>query len=150
MRHKNYKKNIGCPVELALELIGGKWKGVILYHLLDGTRRFNELRRMMPAVTQRMLTLQLRELEEHGVIARTVYPEVPPRVEYALTDFGRTLQPVLAGLRDWGLAYMHQAATEPQRGVLQAHDLSRGLPPGASEQAADLNAVLRRWPLGAK
>lgn len=150
MRHKNYQKNIGCPVELALELIGGKWKGVILHHLLDGTRRFNELRRMMPAVTQRMLTLQLRELEEHGVIARTVYPEVPPRVEYALTDFGRTLQPVLAGLRDWGLAYLHQAAMEPKCGVLQTQDLNRGWPPSDSGPTAKLTAVVSRWPLGAK
>lgn len=150
MRHENYAKNPGCPVEVALELIGGKWKGVILYHLLDGTRRFNELRRLMPAVTQRMLTLQLRELEEHGVVARTVYPEVPPRVEYALTDFGRTLQPVMAGLRDWGLAYLQGAAVAPRSGVQAEQEGDRGAPPRYSEQSTDLSAVLSRWPHGAR
>lgn len=93
----------GCPVESTLSFLDGKWKGVILYHLLqDGTLRFNELRRRIPAVTQRMLTKQLRELEEAGLLSRTVFPVVPPRVDYALTPIGRSLEPVIAALRLWG------------------------------------------------
>lgn len=95
----------GCAVEVALDVIGGKWKGVILYHLIGQTRRFSELRAHMPEITQRMLTLQLRELEQDGVVLRTVYQVVPPRVEYSLTEFGRTLEPIVLLMRDWGLAY---------------------------------------------
>lgn len=96
----------GCPVEASLDVIGGKWKCVILFHLLTGTRRFNELRRLMPAITQRMLTRQLRELEADQVIQREVYPEVPPKVEYSLTEFGETLEPVLLMLQQWGFEYL--------------------------------------------
>ncbi len=106
MRHKQYDCNFGCPVEACVEVIGGKWKGVILFLLLGGTRRFNELLRLIPGVTQRMLTWQLRELEEDRVVARKIYPEVPPRVEYALTEFGRTLEPVLRMLQGWGSQYL--------------------------------------------
>ena len=82
----------GCPVESTLSFLDGKWKGVILYHLMmDGTLRFNALRRKLPSVTQRMLTKQLRELEEAGILSRTVFPVVPPRVDYALTSAGRSL-----------------------------------------------------------
>lgn len=102
MRHKRYDCNFGCPVEACVEVIGGKWKGVILFHLLGGTKRFNELLRLMPGVTQRMLTRQLRELEADMIVARKVYPEVPPKVEYSLTKFGRTLEPVLKTLQGWG------------------------------------------------
>ncbi|MEJ9148907.1 winged helix-turn-helix transcriptional regulator, partial [Bacillus thuringiensis] len=84
-----------CPVEAMVEVIGGKWKGVILYHLLDGTKRFNELKRLKPNITQRMLTLQLRELEADGIIHREVYREVPPKVEYSLTELGESLRPVI-------------------------------------------------------
>ena len=92
----------GCPVEATLTYLDGKWKGVILFHLMDRTLRFNELRRNLPAITQRMLTKQLRELEESGLISRTVYPVVPPRVEYALTPLGSTLKPVIRALAAWG------------------------------------------------
>lgn len=93
----------GCPVESTLSLLDGKWKGVILYHLLtDGTLRFNELRRRLSAVTQRMLTKQLRELEEAGIVSRTVFPVVPPRVDYALTPLGLSLEPVILALDNWG------------------------------------------------
>ncbi|MBN9391203.1 MAG: helix-turn-helix transcriptional regulator [Chloroflexi bacterium] len=94
-----------CMVELTLDVIGGKWKGVLLFHLLGGRKRFNELRRLLPDVTQRMLTLQLRELEEDGLINRTVYAQVPPKVEYSLTKFGETLQPLLLLMKDWGQEY---------------------------------------------
>lgn len=97
----------GCPVESALSLLDGKWKGVILYHLInEGVLRFNELRRHIPSVTQRMLTKQLRELEEAGLISRTVFPVVPPRVDYALTPLGDTMKPVISALKSWGDAHV--------------------------------------------
>lgn len=105
MTHKRYDCSAGCPVEATLEVIGGKWKGVVLFHLLEGTHRFSELRRKLPSVTQRMLTKQLRELEEAGLVLRTVYAEVPPRVEYCLTELGETLRPVVAALKTWGDAH---------------------------------------------
>jgi len=91
-----------CSVERTLSLIDGKWKIVILYKLLRGTLRFNELRRLIPAVTQRMLTLQLRELEADGLIVRVVYAQVPPRVDYSLSARGQSLEPVLLALKQWG------------------------------------------------
>lgn len=95
----------GCPVETTLDIIGGKWKGILLYHLIDGKKRFNEFRKLYPKITQRMLTLQLRELERDGVIHREVYKQVPPKVEYSLTEFGRTLEPVILHMKDWGEKY---------------------------------------------
>lgn len=106
MKHRNYDCSPGCPVEATLELIGGKWKGLVLYHLLKGTLRFSELRRKLPSVTQRMLTRQLRELEAAGLLVRTVYAEVPPRVEYTLTERGESLRPVILALREWGEAWL--------------------------------------------
>jgi DNA-binding HxlR family transcriptional regulator len=95
----------GCAVEAALGVIGGRWKGVVLYWLLKEKKRFGELRRQLPNCSARVLTLQLRELERDGLVKRTVYAEVPPRVDYELTAFGRSLEPVLLGLRDWGQRY---------------------------------------------
>ncbi|HET7552804.1 MAG TPA: helix-turn-helix domain-containing protein [Gemmatimonadaceae bacterium] len=119
MRFEPYKRTPGCSVEACLEVIGGKWKGVILHHLLGGTRRFGELRRLLPAVTQRMLTTQLRELEADGVITRTVYAEVPPRVEYSLTQLGYILEPIIELMRGWGDTYLerHPALLESDRGA---------------------------------
>lgn len=91
----------GCPVESTLSFLDGKWKGVILYHLLGGTLRFNEIRRRLPKITQRMLTNQLRELEADGLLVRTVFPEVPPRVEYSLSPRGRSLEPIILALKAW-------------------------------------------------
>jgi DNA-binding HxlR family transcriptional regulator len=114
MRHKRYDCDFGCPLEACLEVIGGKWKGVILFHLLGGTKRFNELRRLMPDVTQRMLTRQLRELEADRIVARRVYAEVPPKVEYSLTPYGRTLEPSLRMLQRWGAEHV-EAITRIRR-----------------------------------
>ncbi len=101
--HDSFDCTVGCTVEATLNLIGGKWKGVILYRLLtEQVLRFNELRRLLPDVTQRMLTNQLRKLESDGLIARKVYPEVPPKVEYSLTDYGKTLAPIIQALKAWG------------------------------------------------
>jgi DNA-binding HxlR family transcriptional regulator len=94
-----------CPVDFALGLFGGKWKGTILYLLLDGTKRFNELKKMLLDVTQRMLTRQLRELESSGLVHRHVYAQVPPKVEYSLTEMGESLRPLLMHLAVWGKEY---------------------------------------------
>ncbi|WP_150274307.1 winged helix-turn-helix transcriptional regulator [Paenibacillus tepidiphilus] len=96
---------VACPVEFTLGVIGGKWKGVLLYHLMDGCKRFNEFRRICPGITQRMLTLQLRELEEDGIVHREVYQQIPPKVEYSLTPFGQTLIPIIQQMKVWGLEY---------------------------------------------
>ncbi len=108
MGKRNYDCHFGCPVEATLDVIGGKWKGVVLFHLLGRKRRYNELRRLLPDVTQRMLTLQLRDLERDGVVLRSVYPEVPPRVEYELTEFGESLGPILLQMREWGAEYKNR------------------------------------------
>lgn len=108
MRNREYNCRYGCSVEATLDVIGGRWKGVILFHLLDGTKRFNQLQRLLQGCTQRMLTLQLRELERDGVVQRKVYAEVPPKVEYSLTDFGCSLEPILLLMREWGDRYIDQ------------------------------------------
>lgn len=109
----NSKKEIcpdtfACPVAVTVDVIGGKWKGLILYHLVPGPRRFNELRRLMPEITQRMLTLQLRELEHDGIVHREIYQQIPPKVEYSFTDFGETLKPIIFLMRDWGEVYENE------------------------------------------
>ncbi|WP_300380916.1 helix-turn-helix domain-containing protein [Henriciella sp.] len=109
-RFTEYDCSAGCPVEAALEQIGGKWKGVTLFHLLDGVKRFNELQRNVGSVTQRMLTKQLRELEDSGLVHREVYPVVPPKVEYSLTPKGETLRPILMALKAWGEEHVFATA----------------------------------------
>ena len=91
-----------CPVEATLELIGGKYKALILWHLSQGILRFSELRQVIKGATPKMLTQQLRELEANGLVHREVYPVIPPKVEYSLTETGRSLMPVLVAMRDWG------------------------------------------------
>lgn len=101
-------KKYNIPVEAALEVIGGKWKVVILCHLIKGKKRTNELRKLMPAITQKMLTQQLRELEEDGVILREVYNQVPPKVEYSLTEYGWSLKHILDLLCTWGECHIEK------------------------------------------
>ncbi|MEM8529967.1 MAG: helix-turn-helix domain-containing protein [Chloroflexota bacterium] len=101
-----------CPVEVALEMVGGKWKSLIIYYLLPGTLRFNQLRRAMPGVTQQMLTRQLRELEEDGIVYREVYAQVPPKVEYSLTESGHKLGPVLEQMGQWACEHQQHKTTE--------------------------------------
>jgi len=100
--HSRFDCSPGCAVEAAIGLIDGKWKSVILFHLLSGTLRFNELGRHIASVTPRMLTKQLRELEEDGLIERKVYAQVPPKVEYSLSPLGRSMEPILLALKSWG------------------------------------------------
>ena len=92
----------GCAVEATLSVIGGIWKPVLVFHLLGGKLRFNALCRLIPGATPRMITLQLRELEADGIVKRTVFPEIPPKVEYELTQLGQSLESVLLSMRDWG------------------------------------------------
>ncbi len=97
-----------CPVETTLMLIGDKWKVLILRDLMPGTKRFGELKRSIGSVSQKVLTAQLRAMEEKGLVARKVYAEVPPRVEYSLTELGKSLQPILDAMRTWGENYKTQ------------------------------------------
>lgn len=101
-----------CPVAATLELIGGKYKALILWHLSDGTLRFSELHRRISSATPKMLTQQLRELETQALISRQVYPVIPPKVEYALTELGRSLLPILVAMRDWGAGYLRSRDRE--------------------------------------
>jgi DNA-binding HxlR family transcriptional regulator len=100
-RDKEYK----CGIELTLAVIGGKWKAAILYHLAQQTMRFSELQRYFAGTTRKMLTQQLRELERDGLVHREVYPQVPPKVEYWLTDKGRNIKPILDLMCEWGVRY---------------------------------------------
>ncbi|MBC6297374.1 helix-turn-helix transcriptional regulator [Listeria sp. FSL L7-1517] len=107
----NREKIFNCPVEAPISFIGGKYKAIILHHLTNHTLRFNELQKLVSKATPKMLTQQLRELERDGLISRKVYPVVPPKTEYALTDFGRSLTPILKALCDWGTIYIENDCT---------------------------------------
>ena len=97
-----------CPVETTLMLIGDKWKVLILRDLIPGTKRFGELKKSIGSVSQKVLTAQLRDMEQNGLVHREVYAEVPPRVEYSLTELGRSLEPILDAMRNWGEGYKSQ------------------------------------------
>lgn len=107
-------EQIVCPVEVTLSIVGGKWKPMIVWFLLSGTKRFGELRRLVPGATQQMLTMQLRELEQAKVLHRHVYAQVPPKVEYSLTELGRSLEPVILQLAAWGEWYWSEHNQEQQ------------------------------------
>lgn len=118
IRNKQYT----CSVELTLDIIGGKWKPLILWYLgVDGTKRFSELKKSLPGITQKMLTQQLRELESDGMISRKIYPQVPPKVEYSLTKEGKSLMPILDTMCKWGKEYYEEVqkslATESTESV---------------------------------
>lgn len=106
-----------CKVGDALDILVGKWKPLILLYLLkDGTQRFSELKRSLPVITQKMLTKQLRELEDEDIIERVVYPQVPPKVEYSISDYGRSLEPILVAMHEWGTAHnMHKMKKAKQQ-----------------------------------
>lgn len=106
--------NTNCPVSATLRLIGGKYKALLLWHLTEQTLRFNQLRKKVPEATPKMLTQQLRELEEDGLILREVYPVVPPKVEYSLTERGKSLFPILEAMYDWGTGLMEQEGRKPE------------------------------------
>lgn len=107
---KTVKELPACPVETTLTLIGDKWKVLILRDLLPGTKRFGELKKSIGKVSQKVLTAQLRDMEQNGLVHRKVYPEVPPRVEYSLTPLGMSLRPILDAMRNWGQEYKAQNA----------------------------------------
>ena len=137
MRPKRLDSRSGCAVEVTLSVIGGLWKPVILFHLLHEKKRFMELTRLLPNTTQRMLTLQLREMEADGIIARHVYPQVPPKVEYELTPFGATLAPVLISLREWGESYQARRRKNVEPGEAESKAVKkRRVRTSATEQAA--------------
>jgi len=103
-----------CPVETTLRRIGGKYKALILWHLMDGTLRYSELHRRLPHATDKMLAQQLRELEKDGMIHREVFAVVPPRTEYSLTEFGKSISPILEEMRRWGQEYTDSTAERIQ------------------------------------
>jgi DNA-binding HxlR family transcriptional regulator len=116
-KRRKYDEAPPCSIVATLNLISGRWKGVILYYLLtEGTMRFNELHRHLPGCTPRLLVKQLRELEEDAFICRTVYPVVPPKVEYALTDEGRTIGPILSQLNEWGMGWLERRGLRAKTG----------------------------------
>ena len=102
------KFNTNCNVEITLQLIGNKWKVLIIRDLLTGTKRFNELKKSVTGITQKVLTSNLRSMEEAGLLIRTVYPEVPPKVEYSLTELGFSLKPIMDSMLTWGNNYKEQ------------------------------------------
>jgi DNA-binding HxlR family transcriptional regulator len=106
-RYKIYELDTGCGVEACLEIIGGKWKGLLLHQLMShGTLRFSELQRLKPNLSPRILTAQLRQLEDDGVIVRKIYPVVPPKVEYSLSEAGESLRPLIHAMQKWGDAHL--------------------------------------------
>ena len=114
-----------CPVQTTLELIGGKYKALILWHLSNGKLRFSELRKVISGATAKMLTQQLRELEAQKLIHREVFPIIPPKVEYSLTDLGKSLMPVLISMRDWGADYLYSRNIETKCFMMQTPPINQ-------------------------
>ncbi|MEM7205867.1 MAG: helix-turn-helix domain-containing protein [Planctomycetota bacterium] len=113
---RKYNWKTGCDVEATLSVIGGRWKPILVCHLLGGRKRFGELRRLTPNATERMIALQLRELEADGVVNRHVFAEVPPRVEYEVTEFGRSLETILTLMQEWGRGFKARRLAEEADG----------------------------------
>ncbi|KAF5886241.1 helix-turn-helix domain-containing protein [Rhizobium sp. PEPV16] len=136
-RKRSTANRTGCAVEATISVIGGLWKPVILFHLLDGKLRFNAICRLTPAATPRMITLQLRELEADGVINRIIYSEIPPKVEYELTELGKSLEPVLVSMCNWGTRLQELSGlpvdTGSCRSTLRQQELIDGLTPFSIE-----------------
>ncbi|KUJ75145.1 hypothetical protein AVO42_07280 [Thiomicrospira sp. XS5] len=107
-----------CAFQVAIDILDGKWKGLILWYLMQGPKRNSELRRLIPPITQKMLTQKLRQLEEEGIVIRTVYPVVPPKVDYRLTEQGERLKPVLELLYEWGADYIEARQAEDRQGEI--------------------------------
>src|SRR5215510_12988761 len=123
-----------CPIKTTLDVIGGKWKPLILFFLKGGTKRFSDLRRSVPDVTQKMLTDCLRELEKDGIVHREVYPQVPRKVEYSLTAYGKTLKPVLNAMSAWGTKHSRRLSGLPHhRGRVVSGPPSSASPPWAND-----------------
>ncbi|MBW4633203.1 MAG: helix-turn-helix transcriptional regulator [Iphinoe sp. HA4291-MV1] len=101
-----------CEVETTLRVIGGRWKVLIIRELMDGVKRFGQLQRALDGITQKMLTQQLREMEEDGIIHRKVYPQIPPKVEYSLTPLGESLQPILYAMHEWGIKHLSEISSK--------------------------------------
>jgi len=106
MAKRNRNLRSQCPFETAMDIIGSKWKGAILFELMKGKRRFSKLKAAIPAISQRMLTMQLRELEADKLVLRKIYSEIPPKVEYSLTKAGKTLEPAFLKIREWGKQFI--------------------------------------------
>jgi len=121
---ENNNLNSNCPVAATLRLIGGKYKALILWHLFGKTLRFNELRKVVPEATAKMLTQQLRELEQDKLLLRTVYPVVPPHVDYQLTDLGKSLFPILQAMYNWGSRLMQDQGECPECSMKQEESKS--------------------------
>ena len=119
------QENQNCPVEATIDLIGGKYKALILWHLSEGTLRFSELHKRIPGATAKMLTQQLRELEAQELIHREVFPIIPPKVEYSLTDLGKSLMPVLVSMRDWGADYLYSKNIETKCFMMQTSPITQ-------------------------
>lgn len=135
-RRRRVANRTGCAVEATISVIGGVWKPVILFHLLDGKLRFNAICRQNPAATPRMITLQLRELEADGMISRTIYPEVPPKVEYELTELGRSLEPVLVSMCSWGQRLQELSGVPVDNGSCRSTIRQRELKASSSSERA--------------
>ena len=120
---RKYNWKTGCDVEATLSVIGGRWKPVLLCHLLGGRKRFGELRRLTPNATERMIALQLRELEADGVVFRHVYAEVPPRVEYEITEFGQSLEAILVLMQEWGSRFKARRFAEELESEQSKHSV---------------------------
>lgn len=116
---RKYDWKTGCDVEATLSVIGGRWKPILVCHLLDGKKRYGELRRLTPNATERMITLQLKELEADGIVIRHAFAEVPPRVEYELTEYGRSLESILVQMQEWGRAFKRKQQRLDEREVVQ-------------------------------